>query len=289
MKPAISRSFPVLMFLLFFTPAQGAYYDSSTGQIHLSAVFDGQNTYFDAIITLMPNGTYTIDGLESALPLRCETEFSETTLQLIDDNMNVDQINQALGCHWSYYSEDAFLLPSTETYTWVDRNCTQLDVSPVIEDQNLFHESLLYVSSCELNPDGNGLYDLTAERFVIDTILIDDVVAAPDVILAFNTIQQTISLISAVVRPMSDPPPICSLFSQDLLNTGVGTATTPAELADELGCQWTYNIVTTDQGAGSVSQVFWDHECNSLYAFINKTTGLITGLQFNYRRTGCGF
>ncbi len=276
-------------FGLFNSNALAAFYDSSTGTLHLSAVFDGEKTWLDAVITLHPDGTYSIDGEESVLPFRCESNFDEQTLTLISEGMNPEEINDVLGCRWSYYSSNRFSLSPSETYTWVDSNCTQLHVSPDVGNQNLFHESLLYVSSCDLNPDRNGLYDLTAPRFIIQMAVIDDIVAAPDVILEFNTLAQTIKLISAVEKTLADPPEVCGLFSQDILDTAVGSATTLDELANIMGCQWTYNIVTTNPDASSTSQVFWDHECNSIFVFIDQNSGLISGMQFDYRQTGCGF
>lgn len=266
-----------------------AFYDSSTGTLHLPALYDGEKTYVDAVITLHSGGIYSIDGEESDLPFRCDSDFDEQTLTLIDEGMSVEQISDVLGCRWSYYSSSTFQFSASETYTWVDSSCTRLDVSPEIGDQNLFNESLLYVSSCDLNPDRNGLYDLTAERFIIQTAIIDDVAAAPDVILNVNTLLQSITVVSAVEKPLADPPEVCSLFTQDILDTTVGSASTPEDLASILGCQWTYNIVTTNPGVGSISQTFWDHECNSIFAFIDQNSGLITGMQLDYRRTGCGF
>jgi len=277
--------FVCLLSLSLWSTAFAATYNSSTGELRLPAVFDGEKTYTDAVITLNSNGTYSLAGTEATLPFTCENNFNDATLGLITEGMSVADINSTLGCDWVALETD--IDNFSRSYSWKDTQCTEITISPVLKEGDSLSKLILYNNICELNSGVSRVYDLTSERFTVNTIIIDNAsVTTPDTILKFNPQAERWELVSVEIANLRTPPLVCDLFDENTLPTKLSSVTTLADVENVLGCQWTFRINADSDIVGD-NFLFSDHECSSISLSMTNQQQ-ISNLSTRYSKVGCG-
>lgn len=266
------------VFLIFGSLTYAATYNSSKGELSLPVVFDGNKTYTDVILRLNPDGTYSfIQGTEMTVPFRCTNNFDGSMLGLISDQMTVQDINSLLGCNWSMTFINSFSGGDTGVaYSWFDKQCTGIDIS-YDSSGTIYSKSIGYTSECKLVPNNGLIYDLTAERFIIQDVVIDDMFIAPFTILKFDVQNKTWALISAELVDRGQPPFLCNLFTENTF-TKLQSVNTVSEVENLLGCQWSEN--NNDD-----SWTFRDHECGMVT--FSQSRGFSSKILL-HKRTGCG-
>lgn len=281
-----------LLSLSLWSVVFAATYNSATGELRLPSVFDGENTYTDAVLILHAGGTYSFAGNIEALPLLCGNDFSEETLNLINKDMSISDINTALGCQWHQrYTHSN--LPEDKTYIWIDNQCTTVQISSykILEEVN-FSKSIGLERRCEQFSHNGKVYDLTAERFIIPTVIIDNAQVAHNTILKFNAANKTWELISIEINNLQSPSQFCGLFAENVLTAmNLQLTSTMTEFESTLGCHWSHKS-SNFFGSSDIAEAdpyfeYGDHECNSMGLIVDQESGSFDSITFIYSKTGC--